>query len=227
MAREKQPIIHIDDLHLVDDGFVHAYKATWQEAGVIATWYLDVVDRDHWQPDHYLKHAYELEGSARAASGRQLGTIQDETGSLLLRELKTQMLAAMIDVGWQQVDTTNEGQPIYQYRPAPRVAPRTSEWEPGRKETADPSADQVEPRQTRVYEVYGSEEARKSGSPPAYSRKVALKKVVFQCAVCGQTVTEDHLPGQKPSYCQSKTCQREAVRLRVARSREKKPHKQP
>ena len=220
MAREKKPLISIDNLHPANDGFIHAYQATWQEAGMIATWYLDVVDRDHWQPDHYLEDAYELSGSTRTVSGRPSGAIQDETASLLLHELKTQMLAAMTDAGWLQVDTTNEGQPIYQYRPAPTLVARHQEW--NRDDIAGLSTAPEEPSSTRVYEVYGSEDARKSGSPPAYSRKVALKKVVFRCAICGQTVAEDHLPGQKPRYCANKACQREAVRLRVVRSREKK-----
>jgi len=225
MVREKESEIHIDDLHPPQDGFVHAYKGTWQEAGVLATLYLDVVDRDHWQPGHYRKHAYELVGSTRAVSGRSLGPIQEETASLLRRELKAQMLAAMLAAGWQQVDTTREGQPIYHYRPAPMVVSHHQEGEPGREETVELDTAPEQARSTRVYEVYGSEEARKSGSPPAYSRKVSLKKEVFKCEICGQTVTEEHLPGQKPRYCQAQTCQREAVRLRVACSREKKQRK--
>ncbi len=38
---------------------------------------------------------------------------------MLLRELRGRMRAAMIDAGWQEGATTHEGQPIYQYRPAP------------------------------------------------------------------------------------------------------------
>jgi hypothetical protein len=223
MAREKQPTITIDDLHPPQDNFVHSYTGTWQEAGVIATWELDVVDRDHWQPGHYRSHAYELLGSMRTVSGRPLGPLQEETGRLLLQALKEQMLAAMGDAGWQQIDTTKDERPIYLYRPAP-ILPIREALAGEEPEAIAP--DPQEPRRTRIYEVYGNDEARQSGSPPAYSRKVPLKPMTFQCAICGQTVTEEHLPGQKPRYCQKKACQREAVRLRVAKSREEQKKKQ-
>jgi hypothetical protein len=117
--RETHPDIHIDDLHLIDDGFVHSFKATWQEAGLLVTVYLDIVDRGNWRPGHHLSLAYELTSYVGTVSGRPVGSIQAETGSTIARELRAQVLVAMIDAGWQQVDTTRWEQDIYQYRPGP------------------------------------------------------------------------------------------------------------
>lgn len=41
---EEEPDIKIDDVHPVNDGFLHAYKGTWKEKGVIATVSLDLVE---------------------------------------------------------------------------------------------------------------------------------------------------------------------------------------
>lgn len=117
--REAHPIIHLDDFHAKKTGFVESYKASWQEAGVIASLWLDVVERDHWQPGHYRSHAYELTPHLSTVSERPLGASQMETAFLLLRELRGQVLAAMREAGWQEADTTREGQPIYVYRPGP------------------------------------------------------------------------------------------------------------
>lgn len=127
--RETPPVIHLDDFHAKKTGFVESYKASWQEAGVIVSLWLDVVERDHWRPGHYRSHAYELIPHRTTVSGRPLGAGQEETASLLLRGLREKVLAAMTDACWHEVDTTREGQPIYVYRPGPpfQLAPPAAE----------------------------------------------------------------------------------------------------
>jgi hypothetical protein len=398
--RETTPQIHIDDLHPKHDGRVQMFKATWQEAGVIVTLWLDEVDRYNWRPGHYVRNAYELTSHIGTVSGRPLGPIQEETGFVIVRKLRARMLAAMTDAGWQQVDSTKEGCPIYQYRPSPRLtresaapeekiesglrelapagagagdeqhpaelersdAPvitiddlseppmsiarklqnlepltyhakaeqgdvkalitirhyqayrfpggyildehtaRVSEFATGRMSrqqeararalldqlrkqveaalqaagwekrwtttygkgiwvyadatvisaagpaavdqvTGGPQAlarsnDQVELRETgrdnppdlvqrrsHIVEVVGSDEAKKRGQQPAYSREVFTREVTFTCVVCKNTVTQQRYPGHTPLYC-SEGCReerrRERTRERVARHREKK-----
>jgi hypothetical protein len=122
IQREAHPKIHMDDFHPKNDGFVDSYQATWQESGVIAAIWLDVVDRDNWKPGRYLPRAYELNASRQTISGRPLGSNQEEIARLLVRDLRAKMLDAMTDAGWRQVDENRWGEPIFQYRPAPRLS---------------------------------------------------------------------------------------------------------
>lgn len=115
--QEVPPQIHMADFHPKKDGFVQSYKSIWQEAGVVVVIWLDIVDRDHWQRGHYRPSAYELVSSIGTMSGRPPGAIQEKTARRCLRAFRPQVLAAMTDAGWEEVDTTCEGQPIYQYRP--------------------------------------------------------------------------------------------------------------
>ena len=240
MVRESMPKIHIDDLHVINDGYVHAYKATWQESGIIAILFLDVVEREHFLPGHYRKHAYELVSSTKAVSGRPMGAIQDEQATLILRELRAQMLAAMVAAGWQEVDRTQEEQPIYQYQPTQHpsatLAPGQDQVEalpigdadvpdlivasvaiPGEMQ-ADQFQDDllelkpVEPAKPRshVVEVIGGSEAKERGQQPAYSREVFTREVTFTCIVCGDTVTQQRYTGHTPLYC-SQGCKDERV----------------
>ncbi len=221
MAGATKPKIHIDDLHLVDDGSTQAFHASWQEAGVIVEFALDIVALDHWQHGQYRERAYELTDHMRAISRRAMGTIQEDNAFMLLRELRAQMLAGMIDAGWQEVATTREGQPIYQYRPAPQL----SDEERGEVATAFSEIDQADDlddqaeHPTKVYEVYGTH-PKEHG--PAYTRRVTARTVTFSCAICGAPVTMECYPGQLPRYCGSEDCKREAVRLRVEKHRANK-----
>lgn len=91
MARSTKPKIHIDDLHLMDNGFTQAFHASWQEAGVMVELTLDIVALDHWQHAQYRARAYELIGHMRTVSGRPMGAIQEDTAFMLLRKLRAQM----------------------------------------------------------------------------------------------------------------------------------------
>jgi hypothetical protein len=244
--RETEPQVTIDDMSPKNTGFVESYKATWQEAGVVAGLWLDVVDPDHWQQGHYLPAAYELTAHIETVSGRPLGALQEEKARGFLQELRTRMLAAMTDAGWQQVGRTRDGQPIYQYRgPWLRlvVPDEDQAQETARPDLTHapvpklPSLDQqlqvlrqvehtaFEPRRSHVVDVIGSAEAKVRGQEPAYHREVWTRPITFTCVVCGDTVTQQRYPGHTPLYC-SDTCKEERVaaktRERVARHREKK-----
>ena len=248
MARRTQPEIHIDDLHVVPDGYTHAYKAMWLEAGLLVTLHLDIVDSGHWRQGHFLTHAYELVSHVETLSGRPPGSTQAETGAKYARELRILVQARMNEAGWQQVDTTHEGQPIYQYRPGPADdepdlpdiafagdgADVPGEDQGSEAKLANQNQNDLlefdqgnQPKQQRshIVEVVGSAEAKERGQQPAYSREVFTRPVTFTCIVCGETVTQQRYPGHTPLYC-SDACKDERVaertRERVARHREKK-----
>lgn len=233
MARQKraEPEVSIDSLHPVNDGFVRAFWGKWTEQGVIAQAVLSIVETENWRRGQYLSNAYELVSlSPTTVSGRPLGPLQEETARLLLRKLRERMLDLMKVAGWRSVAITKNGQPIYQYRPAVRAEGVTLPLAPAQlaeNETTSQKAaghanreQQVQAQQTKTYTIYGSEEARKSGREPAYSRKVSAKLIPFRCAICNQEVSEWHFPGQKPTVCAKPACKREAVRRRVQKSRE-------
>lgn len=223
MARSTKPKIHIDDLHLADDGSTQAFHASWQEAGLIVELTLDIVALDHWQHGQYRARAYELTEHMRTVSGRPMGAIQEDTAFMLLRELRGRMRAAMLDAGWREVATTREGQPIYLYRPAPWLSDEVR----GEGATAfvtqidqaDDLEDQAGQHPSKIYEVYG---AHSKEHGPAYTRRVTARTFTFNCAICGASVTRECYPGQLPRYCGSEACQREAVRLRVEKHRANK-----
>ena len=223
MARSTKPKIHIDDLHLADDGSTQVFHASWQEAGLIVELSLDIVALDHWQHGQYRERAYELTDHMRTVNGQPMGAIQKDTAFMLLRELRSQMRAAMIDAGWREVATTREGQPIYRYRPAPWLSDEEVDEVAAAFVTqidqADDLANQAGQHPSKIYEVYGS---RSKEHSPAYTRRVTAKTVTFNCAICGTPVTLECYPGQLPRYCGSEECRREAIRLRVEKHRANK-----
>ena len=222
MARGKQPKIHIDDLHLIDDGSTQTFHANWQEAGVIVELTLDIVALDHWQRGHYREHAYELIDHIHLVSGGDRSAVQEENALLFLRELRKQMVAAMGDAGWREVARTREGQPIYQYRPAPQLSDEEMDEVAAafaQLDQADDLDDQAGEHPSKFYKVYGSH-SKEHG--PAYTRRVTARTVTFSCEICGAPVTRECYPGQLPCYCGSEECRREAVRLRVEKHRANK-----
>lgn len=226
--KKAEPEVHIEDLHPVNDGFVHAYTGTWAEQGIIIHVVLDIVDVHHWQPGRYLQNAYELVAlNPTTVSGRPLGAGQEETASILQHKLRERMLDLMKVAGWCGVAFTRNRQPIYQYRPTTPAQQVILEQKQG-VVVGDPETDvsaQGEQQDlglhTKDYVVYGSEEARKGGAAPAFTRKVSMKTTTFDCKICGNTVTQQHYPGQAPCYCGSEACKREGTRRRVQKSREK------
>jgi hypothetical protein len=126
MGREKHADISIDDFHPRNDGFVQTYIGIWKEQGMIATAWLDTVERDHFPHGLFLPGAYELSSTyERASGGEARGTRQDELGAELARKLRERMKTEMRAAGWQVVSQTREGQEIWQYKPA-RVSPDTT-----------------------------------------------------------------------------------------------------
>jgi hypothetical protein len=120
MVREQQAEISIDDLHPRDDGFVQSYKGQWREQGMIATVWLDPVERDHFPRGIFLPDAYELTSTyERAKGGPPGGTRQAELGIELARKLRERMKAEMQAAGWQVVAQTRAGRDIWQHKPTP------------------------------------------------------------------------------------------------------------
>ncbi len=94
---------------------------------MIATAWLDTVERDHFPHGLFLPGAYELSSTyERASGGEARGTRQDELGAELARKLRERMKTEMRAAGWQVVSHTREGQEIWQYKTAPaRISPDT------------------------------------------------------------------------------------------------------
>lgn len=206
MPRERQPEISIDDLHPRNDGFTQAYKATWQEQGVIATIYLDTVERDHFPRGVFLPGAYELSSTYESVKGGALGYRQEEIGADLVRKLRERMIEAMQAAGWRAISKTREGRDIWQYRPA--------------------IAGQVEQaaRANVVKSAGGPGEslAGKMARKNVMTVTRMAREVTFVCAVCGQETTQERMPGPLPRYCSDpceKQGKRDKTRARVARLR--------
>jgi hypothetical protein len=122
MVREQQADISIDDLHPRNDGFVQSYKGQWREQGMIATVWLDLVERDHFPRGIFLRDAYELTSTyERVKGGQPRGTRQAELGAELAHKLRERMKAEMKAAGWQVVAQTREGQDIWQHKPTPVI----------------------------------------------------------------------------------------------------------
>ncbi len=120
MVREKQAEISIDDFHPRNEGFVQSYKGQWREQGMIATVWLDPVERDHFPHGIFLRDAYELTSTyERAKGGPPRGTRQADLGAELAHKLAERMKVEMQAVGWQVVAQTREGRDIWQHKPAP------------------------------------------------------------------------------------------------------------
>ncbi len=123
MAREHQAEISIDDFHPRHDGFIQSYKGTWKEQGMIATAWLDTVERGHFPAGIFLRNAYELSSTyERVLGGPARGSRQEELGAALAQKLRERMKEEMKAAGWQVVAKTREGKDIWQYKPA-RVSP--------------------------------------------------------------------------------------------------------
>jgi hypothetical protein len=126
MGREKQSQISIDDFHPRHDGFIQTYKGEWREQGMIATAWLDTVERDHFPRGLFLPGAYELSSTyERDTGGPARGTRQEEIGAELARKLRKRMKTEMRAAGWQVVSQTRGGREIWQYKPT-RVSPGTT-----------------------------------------------------------------------------------------------------
>lgn len=63
----------------------------------------------------------------------------------------------------------------------------------------------------------------------AHSRVISTRPVTFQCAACGEQVTEDRYPGPTPTYCRpcGEKIARENNARRVREHREKKRRGRP
>jgi hypothetical protein len=123
MVRVNQAEISIDDFHPRNDGFVQTYKGVWKEQGMIATAWLDTVERDHIPHGLFLPGAYELSSSyERTLGGPARGARQEEIGADLAHKLTERMRSEMQAVGWQVVAHTREGRDIWQYKPV-RLSP--------------------------------------------------------------------------------------------------------
>ncbi len=128
MAREKHAEISIDDFHPRNDGSVQMYKGIWAEQGMIATAWLDTVERDHFPRGLFLRDAYELSSTyERIQGGPASGARQEELGAELARKLRERMETEMKAAGWQVVTHTREGQEIWQHKPALSSAPSIPE----------------------------------------------------------------------------------------------------
>lgn len=139
----------------------------------------------------------------RTVSGRPLGLKQKGIVASLEKKLRTRMLAAMQEAGWQEIARTRYGQPIWHYRPAAPAAHHTrSEQETG--------------------SVQSGPESRQS-----QSRIVHTRSITFTCQWCHQEVTEQRYPSHTPLYCSKPACKKEAVkaktRKRVAEWRKAHP----
>ncbi len=123
MVREHTAEISIDDFHPRIDGFVQSYKGTWKEQGMIATAWLDTVERGHFPAGLFLPNAYELSSTyERVLGGLARGARQEELGADLAQKLRERMKEKMKAAGWQVVAKTREGKDIWQYKPS-RVSP--------------------------------------------------------------------------------------------------------
>jgi hypothetical protein len=223
--REQQPEITIDDLHPVQDGFVHAYSGTATLHGVRAYAYLDIVEREHWPAGLYLPQAYELTCSYErlAKQGSMDPSRLADTGDRLIADLREQMLIQMIDSGWRRVGKTRQGRDIWQHRP------------PGSSPVSRPSsgvAPEMEAVPSRVSEEAAELPALASsiseaGSVQQQTRVYTSRAITFTCVQCGRTVTEQRFPSHRPLYCSNPTCKREATRKktreRVANYRRRHP----
>lgn len=139
-----------------------------------------------------------------------------------MKRANLQMRAAMIDAGWLEVASTLEGQPIYQYRPAPWLSDEEIDEVASAFATQGDQAGDLEDQAehpSKIYEVYGS---RSKEHGPAYTRRVTARTFTFSCAICGVSLTRECYPGQFPRYCDSEECRREAVRRRVEKHRANK-----
>jgi hypothetical protein len=194
MTAEQHNDVTIDDFHPRRDGFVQSYKGEWREQGMVATAWLDLVERDHFPRGLYLKDAYELSSTyERTAGGKARGTQQEEQGAELAHKLRERMKSAMREAGWQVVAHTKEGKDIWQYKPE-RVAPA--------KQSAP--AENVTSTQVVV------------------TRRA--RNVIFTCEVCGTHTSQLRMPGPKPRYCSDTCkdeAQRMKSRARVANFRDR------
>ena len=191
MARKQHqsPEIQLDDLHPLQDGFVHAYQGMATLQGVRAVAYLDTVEPGHWLPGHFRPDAYELTFSYDRLSkkGHMDADRLDDLGHVLLDRLRERMMDAMHAAGWQVVDHTSEGRAIWQHRPSLPV--------PFPSQTPGTEADTSKERtQTRL---------------------VQTRAVTFTCVQCGREVTEQRFPSHAPLYCSNPTCKQEANRMKT------------
>lgn len=120
MVKEHPAEISIDNFHPRNDGFIQSYEGTWKEQGMIATAWLDTVERGHFPAGLFLPNAYELSSTyERALGGLARGARQEELGATLAQNLRERMKTEMKAAGWQVVAKTREGKDIWQYKPAP------------------------------------------------------------------------------------------------------------
>lgn len=193
---------------LQPDWSIRSYSSSWTESGLVAS-----VELIPIQDRPALGYTLETSLDPERRPGGRLTDRQWEIGEKLLSQLRPRMQEALQQAGWRVVRRTPGKKEIWQHTSSPRAP----EPEPATLSSHG---------QLKTYAVYGSKQAREaakeSGAPPAFTRQVSKSLVTFQCTICGNQVTQWHLPGQKPRYCANGICQREAVRRRVKRSRERK-----
>lgn len=190
-------------------------------------------------PYPYLTYAYELTSSTRTASGRPVGSAQDEMGALLLHKLRPIMLAAMRDAGWVSVATTREGQSIYQCKPELRFLREATETKPslsepeGEQENTPPAlplvaAAQEQPQPVPAQRSISNQMAGRTAQTPRQQVIVRTTRPrTFVCQWCHEEVTEQRYPSHTPLYCSKPECKQEATRIktreRVAKHRRLHP----
>jgi hypothetical protein len=193
MARERQPEIHIDDLHPIEDGFVHAYWGTWKELGMIAHAHLDAINDNP-------RRGYRLDCGYRRESERgRMGQRQEELGAELVRNLRPHMETEMRAAGWQVVAKTNEGRDIWQHQPGAQLQSQSTPAQPVDLEQESGIAP-------------GDQE--NDISAQSQTRIVYTRTITFICQWCRQEVTEQRFPSHTPLYCSKPACKKEATRVK-------------
>jgi hypothetical protein len=177
------------------------HQETTTKHGIKATIRVEAVLQATMPPGYSAAGVYHLVSTYELAQGGELTEAQDTQGRALTSKLEADLGERMQQAGWRRVRRVTDleelsgqdGSPLWTYQPLTPIEPRGKVVQKGR----------------HLEQMYAG-------------RKVRSRTVTFACAVCGQEVTEEHFPGQKPRYCAKESCQKEANRLRVARFREKK-----
>jgi len=115
MTQTTLPMIALADLQPVDDGFTWSRTFTWTQGHLIATVYLDTVERDHFQPGHYRRDVYEITTTSNHVDHRALSPELEAQGFQMEDQLRAHLLMVLPGAGWYEIDRTRDNQPIWRY----------------------------------------------------------------------------------------------------------------
>lgn len=211
MAREKEPVIEIDDL--APKTTIAGYRATWKANGVVA--HAELLPLQDQPARGFVLDLYTSNESARP-----MGKRQQERADELIPLVKARMLDAMRMAGWQVVGTL-DNPPMDIWQHSSRVIASASSLVQGKPQEQDSVTNQE--KESKVILV----PLRKRDQGTTYQRTITKQQVTLSCSTCGQEVTRTQYPGPISPYCDAcaKEVEKEQTRARVARLRERRREK--